>query len=374
MNSNRLNAILKKEFMHIMRDPFTLLFALMLPLLIILVLGSAIEFNLKKISTVVIDHDQTTESRKLIETFASSSYFRVHYKNFPDEAFDEIVKEKAKVAIIIPPKFGRALTRVNRSQYQTSVQILIDGADNSAVASIMNYLNTISFLAVAKISNQEVQPAFPITIKERYLFNHELNSKWFAIPGLAAVIIAIVAILLTSLTICKEWENGSMELLMSTPVKSSELILGKTAPYAILASAGFLILYLCARVVFKVPMVGSHLILFGTTLLFIINYLGIGLYISVTTKIQQLAAQKAMIIGLLPTTMLSGFIFPIEYMPNLLRYLTYIFPARWYVEVARHEFLKGNTFADLLLPCSILLVHSVSVIMLSILKFKRNLE
>ncbi|MDR1475776.1 MAG: ABC transporter permease [Holosporales bacterium] len=367
---SRFTAIFKKEFMHILRDPFTIMFSMLLPLIVVIILGNSVEFNLNAISTVVVDHDKTSSSKKLIESFRSSDYFKVYNKDSPEKAFDEIVKEKAKVELFIPPGFGRA---VNCGK-SPRVQILLDGADNSSVAAIMNYINTLSITAIPKIIGHEIKSAPPYEIKERFLFNPELNSKWFAIPGLAAVIIAIVAILLTTLTICREWEQGSMELLMSSPVKSSELMLGKISPYAILSFLGFFIVYLGARLLFGVPMVGSNVILFSATLLFILNYLGIGLFISVTTKSQQIAIQKALTIGLMPTSMLSGFIFPIEYMPVVLKYLTVIFPARWYVEIARNAFLQGSSFSDLFLNFSILFVQLILIVALSILKFKRNLE
>lgn len=367
---NRLKSVFRKEFMHIVRDPFTLLFSMCLPLIVILILGNSIEFNLREISTVVVDHDRTEESRKLVESFASSNYFRTYYANSPERAFNDIIKEKAKVEMVIPPDFGKSI-RVNKP---TSVQILLDGADNSSVSAVLGYLGTISSTAIDKIMDHKAENTLPLNIKERYLFNPELNSKWFAIPGLTAVIIAIVAILLTALTICKEWEQGSMELLISTPVQSSELILGKITPYAILSSMGFMIVYLCARLLFSVPMVGSHAILFSATLLFIINYLGIGLLISVTTKTQQVAVQKALIIGLLPTAMLSGFIFPISYMPDILQWMTMIFPARWYVEIARNEFLQGSSLMDLIVPFAILLIQSIIILITAIRKFKRSLD
>ncbi|MDR0744637.1 MAG: ABC transporter permease [Holosporales bacterium] len=365
----RFDAIFKKEFMHIFRDPFTIMFSMLLPLIIVIILGNSVEFNLNEISTVVVDHDKTPESRKLIETFSSSNYFKIYLEDSPKKAFDEIVKENAKVELFVPCGFGKDIS----DGKSPKVQLLLDGADNSSVAAIMNYIGMISSLAVTKIAGHERQETPLFKIKERFLFNPELNSKWFTIPGLGAVIIAIVAILLTTLTICREWEQGSMELLMSSPVQSSELILGKIAPYAILSGVGFFIVYLGARILFKVPMVGSHIILFSATFLFILNYLGIGLFISVTTKSQQLAIQKALMVGLMPTAMLSGFIFPIEYMPPALRCLTTIFPARWYVEIARNAFLQGSSFEDLSFNFTILFGQLILIVTVAILKFKRSL-
>jgi ABC-2 type transport system permease protein len=366
----RFGAIFKKEVMHIMRDPFTLIFSMLLPIIVVIILGNSVEFNLKEIATVVVDHDQTSESRNLIESFWSSNYFKVRAENCPTKAFTDIVEENGKVALFIPPGFGKAL----HNGQSPMAQLLLDGADNSAVAAIMSYIGSISITSVSKIFDHKVKIEPPYKIEERFLFNPELNSKWFAIPGLAAVIIAIVAILLTTLTICKEWEQGAMELLMSSPIKSIELILGKIAPYAILSSLGFFIVYIGARVFFGVPMVGSHWILFSATGLFILDYLGIGLFISVTTKSQQLAIQKALLVGLLPTSMLSGFIFPIEYMPFALRCLTTIFPARWYVEIARNAFLQGGSFGDISFNFMILFGQLFIIVTAAIAKFKRSLE
>lgn len=372
----RFLAIIKKERMHVLRDPFVMMLALLLPFLVVILLGYSIEFNLKNISMVVVDHDHSLASQRLVESFGSSSYFLPYYRDNPQQLFDEIVEERAKVGIFIPPGFARHL-ELNSSE---AVQVMVDGADNSSISAVINYLNTMQVKARDRIRGFDTRDLAkttspsPVTIVERYLFNPELNSKWFAIPGLGAVVIAVVAILLTTLTICKEWEHGSMELLMSTPVSSSELMLGKIVPYAILAAMGFLVVYLTARLLFHVPVRGGHLALAVFTMLFIVDYLGVGLYISVTTKEQQLAVQKALIIGLLPTSMLSGFIFPIKYMPKVLQLFTMIFPARWYVDAVRGIFLHGNAFIELLKPLVILGIQGVAILYAAIRSFKRSLE
>ena len=364
----RMKSVFYKECMHIMRDPFTMILSLLLPFLVVLILGNSIEFNMRDIPTVIVDHDKTTESRKLIDSFASSNYFKIFYTNSPNCAFNNIIDEKAKAAIFIPPQFAQNIKKNGLAK----IQILLDGSDNSSVGAIANYMSTIHKIAYERLKHTKLQN--PIKIKERFMFNPELNSKWFAIPGLAAVIISIVAILLTALTICREWEQGSMELLMSTPVESTELILGKILPYAVLASLGFMIVFCSARFLFGVPFVGKYWIIGLSTLLFIVTYLGIGLYISVTTKRQDVAVQKAMIIGMLPAAMLSGFIFPIEYMPTIIQYMTLIFPPRWYIEIARNQFLQGGNFMELILPFTILFAQMIFIVMASILKFKRKIN
>ncbi len=371
LSFQRFWSIVKKEHMHVMRDPFVLLLALALPFLIVIILGSSIEFNLSDIATVVVDQDNSIESQRLVESFGSSNYFRTYYISSPDGIFDELAEERAKAGIFIPPGFSKDVGSGNGG----TIQMLVDGADNSSISAIMNYLGTMQVKSRDRIRGYQLEDDnAPIKIVERYLFNAELNSKWFAIPGLAAVVIAIVAILLTTLTICKEWEHGSMELLMSTPVRSSELMLGKIVPYAVLSAMGFVIVYLVARLLFGVPVRGSHLALAVFTIIFIIDYLGVGLYISVTTKEQQVAVQKALIIGLLPTSMLSGFIFPVKYMPDMLQYLTTIFPARWYVDAVRGVFLHGNTIWELKKQLIILTFQGLVILGAAITQFKRSLE
>ena len=236
----RTRAIISKEFKHIWRDPFTLMMALLLPLAIVLILGSSIEFNIKSIHMAYIDYDKTDASRKLIETFGSSDYFKPYDIDRPDDVFDEIIAGRARVGLIVPPNFERDIW----GQKSAHVQILVDGTESSSISSVSNYLTTINQSAYLKIldmpANMQTEK---LKYKIRYLFNPELNSRWFAVPGLSAVIIALVAIMLTTLTICREWERGSMEMLLSTPATRLDIIIGKLTPYAIISFIGFLLVF-----------------------------------------------------------------------------------------------------------------------------------
>lgn len=366
----RMHAVCQKEFKHIFRDPFTLMMALLLPLLIVLILGNSIEFNVQSIDLAYVDFSQTQSSRKLVETFGSSGYFRPYRVATPDQGIRDIVSERAKMMLVIPPTFEKEILAGRTG----TVQIMIDGADNSSVSAIMNYLNTINTTAIYKILDIPPAPKTPLSFKQRYLFNPELNTKWFAIPGLSAVIIALVAIMLTALTVCREWEQGSMEMLLSTPVSAAEIMIGKLLPYAFLSFIGFIIVFLAARLIFGVPFVGNYLILITATALFILGYLALGLFISVTSREQQVAVQYAAIIGLLPTALLSGFIFPIEYMPRVYQLFSALFPARFYVEISRDQFLKGSGWTDLWIPFLALAVQAGVLLLGCIFKFKRSLE
>ena len=367
----RVRAIFSKEFKHIWRDPFTLIMALMLPLAIVLVLGNSIEFNIKSINMAYFDADKTSASRKLVETFGSSNYFRPYDIDNPDDIFDDIVAGRARVGLVVPPNFERDMVGSNGA----SVQVLVDGTETSTMSSVANYLNTINQNAYFKIMDVPMNTsAQNLQFKVRYLFNPELNSRWFAVPGLSAVIIALVAIMLTTLTICREWERGSMEMLLSTPATRLDIIVGKVAPYAILSFAGFVLVFIIACVVFGVPFIGSYWQLILGTWLFILGYLAIGLLISVSTKKQEVAIQYAAIIGLLPTVILSGFVFPIEYMSRGYQYVSALFPARFYMDITRDQFLKGSLFFDIWWLYVILAFQALVILVFCVFRFKRSLE
>lgn len=367
----RARAIFSKEFKHIWRDPFTLIMALMLPLAIVLILGNSIEFNIKSINMAYFDADKTSASRKLVETFGSSNYFRPYDIDNPDDIFGDIVAGRARVGLVVPPNFERDMVGANG----TKVQVLVDGTETSTMSSVVNYLNTINQNAYFKIMDVPMNTsAQNLQFKVRYLFNPELNSRWFAVPGLSAVIIALVAIMLTTLTVCREWERGSMEMLLSTPATRLDIIVGKVAPYAILSFAGFILVFIIARVVFGVPFIGGYWQLILGTWLFILGYLAIGLLISVSTKKQEVAIQYAAIIGLLPTVILSGFVFPIEYMSRGYQYVSALFPARFYMDITRDQFLKGSLFFDIWWLYAVLAFQALVILIFCVFRFKRSLE
>lgn len=368
----RAGAIFAKEVKHILRDPFTLAMAIMLPLMIVLILGNSIEFNIRQIKLAYSDNDITVSSRKLIETFSSSNYFQAYPIRSPDIGFDEIVSARARAVVVIPPNFEREIMAGRTA----GIQVILDGADNSSIMAVSNYLATINGDAIFKIKDVPKSSAPPaaFAIDTRYMFNPELNSRWFSVPGLSAVIIALVAIMLTTLTICREWERGSMEMLLSTPATSGEIIVGKVAPYAVLSFIGFILVFVVARVVFGVPFVGSYCMLILATLLFIIGYLAMGLMISVSTHKQEVAIQFACIIGLLPTIVLSGFLFPVEYMSRGYRIVSSMFPARFYIDISRDQFLKGSAFGQLWTGYAAMTAIAAVVIVFCLWRFKRTLD
>lgn len=364
----RAGAIAQKEVYHVLRDPFTLVLSLGLPLFMVFVFGFAIEFNVKNIHLAVHDASQSQTSRRLIETFGSSGYFIIDPVSSPAEAMTGIMSNRDRAALIIPGSFQQDLF----SDRQGNAQILLDGSDNSTVASILSYVASIQNISAVRLGNYV--PPNHYLLKTRFLFNPELNSRWFVIPGLVVVVMAILSVLLTALTVAREWENGSMELLLSTPVEPLEIIVGKVAPYAVLGLSAVAFVYIVSRTVFAIPFKGSLLVLSLGCILFLVTYLAQGILISVLTRSQQVAMQIAIMSGLLPAQLLSGFIFPIESMPIFFQYFTMILPARWFMTIARQSYLRGSTFGELGIPFLALSILCTIMIVLAAKKFKKDLE
>ena len=364
----RAGAVARKEVFHILRDPFTLTLALGLPVMMVLVYGFAIDFNINNVALSVSDADQSQASRRMIDTFTSSHYFLVRNVASPAEASQDVTAERARAALVIPPHFEKDIQAGRTAE----AQVLMDGADDSTVGPVSGYVGSIQSIASKRIA--DFDPPKPYTLRTRFLFNPELNSRWFVIPGLAVVIMAILSILLTALTVAREWENGSMELLLSTPIQPLEIIIGKLAPYAALGIIAQAFVFSIALTLFGVPFVGN-LGVFGLGFtLCLATYLAQGLFISVVTRKQQVAMQFAMLSGMLPTNLLSGFIFPVSSMPLFFRFFSMIFPARWFMVIARDTFLKGSNVIDLAPEFLGLSALCGLIIFAAKRRFKRDLE
>jgi ABC-2 type transport system permease protein len=364
----RVQAVTRKEIWHIWRDPFTLGMALVLPMILVVIFGIAIDFDVHNAPLAVQDQSQSAASREFIRIFANSGTFRIEPTHTDGSLEGQLRDEQAKAVLAIPPQFARDLEIAP----QINAQFLLDGADNTTAGSILTTLT-----GVQEEANRRLVPGWtppPATLAIRLLFNPELKTPWFIVPGLAVVVAAIVSILLTALTVAREWENGSMELLLSTPVRPIELIIGKLAPYTIIGLLAVLFIYIVARLGFGVPFRGSHLVLLAGAFLFLSAYLAQGLLISVVTRKQQLSMQFAIISGLLPSVLLSGFVFPIESMPTPFHYLTMIFPARWFMVISRDLFLKGTYLPDLIAPFGALLLLNTIMLSVAVRRFKRDVE
>lgn len=365
----RALSIAKKEKYHILRDPFTLTMATILPVALVFIFGLAIEFNVNHISLTVHDSDRTQSSRKLKETFMSSQYFNIRPNRASiAHAVADLDAEKSNATLIIGPKFEHQL----HSETDARVQFILDGADNTTAGVILGYLGGIQQSANFKLTKEFSPPT--VKIKTRYLFNPELSSQWFVVPGLTVVIIAILSILLTALTIAREWENGSMELLLSTPIRPLEIIIGKLIPYLTIGIFAELLVIFLAIFLFHLPFRGNILTFFLGSLLFLTTCLTQGMLISIIIRTQQLSMQLAMITGLLPSLLLSGFIFPTESMPLFFQNMTSILPSKWFMIISRGLFLKNISLLNLKLPFMALIIQNSLLMFIATKKFKKDLE
>ena len=364
---SRALSIARKESRHIRRDSVTMAAALGLPVLLVCFFGFVIDLNVREVGLLVADGDNTRASRELTELFSSSGYFTVTRAASSAEATKALGDERAKAALIIDPEFERNI----RSGRPASAQVLLDGADNAYAGTVAAYLFGIQDAAQRRMTKA---PSPKAAIRSRFLFNPELNSKWFIVPGIFVIVVGLISTLLTALTVAREWENGSMELLLSTPVRPLEIMFGKIAPYLVLCLGGISMVYGMARVVFGVPFTGSHLLFFFATALFLAATMSQGLVISVVTRQQQLAFQLAMNTGMLPIQMLSGFIFPVESMALPFQFLTAIIPARWYMTVTRSLFLRAPDFKMIAPPLAALAALSALFVAVAWRKFKTDLE
>lgn len=365
----RAAAIARKESHHIARDPYTLGMSLGVPLMMLVLFGFAISFDVKNVKISISDQDHTPASRQLVEGLRASGFFLPSESKEDPEA--EIASERVKAALIIPAGFERAIGRGE----SPDVQLLVDGSDNATASTAQAYLVGAANAAYLRIAGLAAMAAAqPLTVQPRFLFNGELSSTWFIVPGLVAIIVGLLSVLMTALTVAKEWEQGSMELLLSTPTKPIEIILGKVAPYVGLGVITMVIVYVFARVVFDVPFLGNLLVLGLGCLLFLFVALSQGLLISVVARNQMVAFQMSMMMGMLPLLLLSGFIFPIQSMPQFFQVFTAILPPRWFIVILRGTFLKGATLAEMWMPFTILGFMSVALTVAAVKRFKTDLE
>ncbi len=336
----RTLAIARKEVVHIQRDPQVLAFALIMPVVLILLFGYAVSFDVEHIPLVVVDQDRTTSSRQLVDRFTASDTFEVvARRSDPSEAETLFRSQSAKAALVIPRGYGRQLRRGERAD----AQLLLDGADNTTANIALGYASAVSLAA----SRSELEALFgrvqpPLEVRSRVLFNPALRSAIFLVPGLMVVILVMIAVMLTALTVAREYERGSMEQLFATPVGRVEVILGKLVPYFVIGLVQVLLVLTLGVALFDVPVNGSLWLLFAVSSLFILAMLMQGLLISVITRSQMVASMAAAISTFLPALLLSGFIFPIENMPLVLRAVATVLPARYFVNSLRAILLRGN--------------------------------
>lgn len=370
MNPRRAWAIARKEALQLRRDPRSLALAFLLPVALLLFFGYAISFDVKNIGLAVLDQCGCPESRALVDAFARSGYFTVT-RTLDRAARAERVlgRGEARLVLVIPADFARNLAAGRAAP----VQALLDGGDANSATIAQNYAAAI----VAGYSARAVPGAGRLGLapepRVRVWFNETLESRNSIVPGLVAIIMSIIAALLTALTIAREWERGTMEQLAATPVRRVEVIAGKMAPYVAIGLFDVALAVTAGLLAFGVPLRGSVLLLALLTLLFLIGALGLGIFISAAVKSQVLSTQVAIVATYLPALLLSGFIFPIATMPLPLRLFTWVVPARYYVAVTRGIFQKGVGLPVLWEEALAMLVFAAAGLALALRAFRKEL-
>jgi ABC-2 type transport system permease protein len=337
----RLLAIARKEAIQLRRDRRSMMLAFALPILLLVFFGYAITLDVDELPLAVLDQDRSAESRHLIERLQAGNYFvLVRTLDSYGQVDRVLLTGEAAAVLIVPPGFAQKLD-ANRS---SPVQLLVDGSDANTATIALGYADAIVAAHSTGLGSKTADPRTighaPLDVRTRIWYNPELESRNMIVPGLIAVIMAIIAALLTALTIAREWERGTMEQLASTPVGRGEVVLGKLIPYAVIGTIDVALTVIAGVVVFDVPLRGNLLLLAVLTLLFLAGALGFGLFLSAALKSQLLATQAAIMSTFLPAVLLSGFLYDIASMPVAVRAVTFLVPASYFVTVTRGIFLK----------------------------------
>ena len=374
----RFRALIKKEITHMLRDPRTLIFIFIMPILQLVLLGYANTTDIKNVPTVIFNQDNSPASRELLNSFNATGYFSFDYSVYSQSEVDNLIGGgKAKVGIVIPPSFGADLASGKSSQ----ALVLIDGSDPTIASAALSAAELAGQAHGVSIKAQQLSlqgasiggGSNPVDVRTNVLYNPDLLGSYNIVPGLIAVILFQTGASLTGLAIVRERERGTMEQLIVTPIRSWELILAKIIPYILVSFADTILILVLGTLMFGVPIRGSLLLLFTMTGLYLLPTLGYGLLISTVARTQQQAQLMVMPI-MLPAMMLSGFIFPISSLPLILQYVADLLPTTYFIYIMRAVVIKGVGL-DLIIPQTIaLIIFAIVLLGLATWRFQKNLE
>ena len=374
MNLKRVNAIVKKEFIQIIRDYRSLALALLIPVVLLLIFGFALSLDVDNIPMVIWNQDKSQVASDFILNFRNSRYFKIiGYSDNYGQLQRAIDKKDALMAMVIPRDFSKHL----EAGKTATLQLLVDGSDSNTATIALGYVNGIVSgynmnLIATTLSKTGARTPLLIDMRPRVWFNEDLKSRNYIIPGLIAVIMMIVAAQLTSITVAREWERGTMEQLISTPVRRGELILGKFIPYFIIGFFDLLVAVAMGQFVFHVPLRGNLLLLLILSSVFLTGALAQGLFFSIFAKNQRLATQLAILTTFLPTFLLSGFVYPIYNMPKIIQAVTFLLPPRYFILILKGIYLKGEGMVYLWRPSLFLLAFSIFMVSTAYRKFQKK--
>jgi ABC-2 type transport system permease protein len=370
--------IMIKEFLQLKRDPRLFGIVFIAPVLQLIILGYAANMDVNTVHTAIFDQDKSVTSRDFVKKFERSGYFKIDdYVDSYKQIDNDINKSKIIWALVIPKDFEKKITR-NES---APVQAIFDGSDGNKTSISFGYVQGIVssysrniLIQTADRTGRKNAVAGSLVPEVRVWYNPELKTRVFMIPSIMGLILMVITTILMSMAIVKEREIGTLEQLIVTPIKPSQLIIGKLIPFAILGFIDILIVLSVMTFWFDIGIRGSFAFLLFSSFLFVLSTLGIGLFISTISKTQQQAMMVAQFGIMMPMIYLSGFAFPIENMPKIIQYITYIIPLRYYITILRGVVLKGASFMELLPETGMLLFFGLLILFLSVKRFKKRLE
>lgn len=375
MNLRRTSAIARKEILHIVRDTRSLIAALLQPLLVLLLFGYALSLDVDRVPTVVLDYDQSPESASLLQEFQGSRYFQIIEEATQYQAIERAFDQRRALAgIVIPNDYSENLALGKEAK----VQVLLDGSDSNTASIALGYAQGLiqSYAARTREDAQAIRTGSvmrpPIDARVRVWYNTDLVSRNYIVPGLIGVITMIIAALLTSLCIAREWENGTMEQLLSTPVRPAELAMGKLIAYFLLGLVDMLIALFVGIYIFGVPVKGSMTLLLFSSCVFLFGGMAWGIFISASQRSQLVAYQLGTFTSFLPAFLLSGFIYSIHNMPVIIQAIALFVPARYFIEIAKGIFLKGVGLRLLWFDLLLLIVYGAGVFYLATRKLRQK--
>jgi len=373
---NRIVAMAEKEWIQIRRDLRSLIMALGIPVFLLLIFAYALSLDIKNVKMGVLDYDKTTFSRKFVSKFINNDYLKVerYFKSEKeiDKAFD---KGQVKLVLVIPKDFEKSFY----ANKKVDVQLIIDGSDSTTAMVANGYAKGIIYEVnlenqIKALNRIGISISSPLSVESRIWYNPELASKNFIIPGIIVIVMAIMSAVITSLTIAREWERGTFETLLTTPLRKFELFLGKLLPYVFIALFDVIVTVVIGHFLFNVPVKGSFVELYIVALLFLVGSSSIGMLISSATRSQVLSIQISVIITYLPTFILSGYIFPISNMPFIVQAITYIVPAKYLMTYMKGITLKGIGYSILWVQIVFLLLFAIVVSAIALKKISLRLE
>lgn len=376
-----MNAILnfiKKEFLQFKRDPKMFGIILVAPVIQLIFLGYAANLDIDKIKLIVYDQDKSVTSRTLINNLTSSGYFIIKdYADNYSSVTEYLDYNKATLALVIPNDFEKNLNRKETAK----LQAIFDASDGNTVSIAAGYFQqaVLQFaqhttFEMMKRSGLTISPVGNVSAETRIWYNPTLKTRNYMVPGIVGLLLSIVTLLLTSLAVVKEKEIGTMEQLIVTPLKPYQIIFGKLVPFILLGFISIIIVLTAMRIIFDIPVKGSLFFLFLSSFFYILSTLGLGLFVSTISKTQQQAMMIAVFAVMMPMVFLSGFAFPVENMPEIIQYISYIIPLKYFINIIRGVISKGLGFTELWFNALVLLAMGMFILLLSSLRFQRRLD